>query len=410
MTNYKFIGDINESYKNNWAGTSKYYIWDEIEYAKLVIQNGKNISNHMFKDVFLLAKYYHHVEKVDDDKLIKIRLEKLIRIERFPFDVRLKFKELIDGAISGSKKQLMKICHEIRITENEIELINNLPDNTTRKIAFTMLCMWKANGNKPYRASIHQIANEISVKANGKKLGSIFHYLLTEGYVYRYNKKAERRRQILEKMIEVDSQYGQLFIPYDSLKYAEHLFRPTRKSSIAIWRYEQDYYETPYLKLPSYYENMTPAQKEEYKANRYRVIKHEHYGDVEYDEFFDRIDRAFIIENIELITHCWLKDDFAHLIGGDVFYEEHGAHDKIKVLVVDSDCSDGILINVNELSREYDKLFGSNKVIFGNCTECGCKIVKRSNKTKYCDECKGKVRNHKVKMNMRNMRSKEKEN
>ncbi|APH05860.1 hypothetical protein [Bacillus weihaiensis] len=407
MPNYKFIEKISEVYSDNWVGTSKYYIWDEVEYAKLIIKIGKTISNHMFKDVFLMAKYYYHVEKINNDKLIKEKLEELIRIKKFPINNQLIFKGLIDGAISGSKKQHMKVCRAIRITQNEIDQINSLSDNTTRKIAFTMLCMWKANGNKPYRASMHQIANEIGINANGKKLKDIYFTLLfKEKIIYRYNNRVERRKRLLEKLVEVDSQYGELFIPYDAIKYESHLLRPTRKSAIAIWRYEQDYYETPYLKTSDYYKEMTPEQKEAFKVSRHKVNEEDMLGDDELDKFYSSINLDYIKKNIDYIAWIYSRNDFARLIGGDVFYEENQAHEKIKVLFADSELTDGIVIDVNNLSGEYDKLFGRNKVLFGNCTDCGIKIVKNSNRTKYCSDCRIKVRNEKVKENMRKMRNK----
>lgn len=401
----KFLENIHDTYSENQIGTSKHYIWDEIEYAKLVINNGEPISNHIFKDVYLLAKYYRHVEKLEDES-IKKKLENFVNLDDYSWDMREAFQTKIEGAIQGSKKQYMKVYKEIKITQNEIDIINNMSDNSTRKIAFTILCMWKANSNKPFRATIHQIANEIGLNANGKKLIGIYDSLLKDQFIYRYNRTAERRKRIIEKLVEVDSQYGQLFIPYDSFKYVEHVSSPTRKSNIALWIYMQYHDEYPELNFPSHYENMTVEEKEKYKQFRYEVLEEDFYGDDELDRFLSSVNLEYIKKNIEVISRCYHRDDFARIIGGDVFYTENGANDKVKVLFADDKCSDGILIDVNELSTEYEKIFGENKIVYGKCSECDCRIIKKSNRTKYCNDCKVKIRNAKVKKNMQNMRNK----
>lgn len=407
----KFIENIKNTYENDWGAnrTSKQYIWDEVEYAKLVIEKGNPINNHLFKDVYVLAKYYRHIEGLEDE-IIKSKLEDFTGLDKIHnWDRREYFEKMIDGAVRGSNKQQMKICHDIRITEHELEIINNMVDSTARRMAFMMLCMWKANGNKPFRASMNQITSEIGLNANGRKLMFTFYgYLIKEGYIYRYNRKAENRKRILNKMIEVDSQYGELFIPYDSYKYEQHLINPTRKSSIALWRFQQWYIECeeepPTIQLPEFYKNMTPEQKESYKKSRYHVENEGHIDDNMH--FRDSINFDYIKNNIDHVARCWMRNDFAWLIGGDVFYQENEAHDKIKVLFADNNCEDGILINVNDLQSEYDKLLGGNKLVFGNCTECGCKIIKNSNKTKYCDECRVKVRRKQINRNVHKFRNK----
>ncbi|MBB6445635.1 hypothetical protein [Bacillus benzoevorans] len=407
----KFIENIKNTYEENWNGTSKQYIWDEVEYAKLVIENGKPITNHLFKDIYLLAKYYRHIEGLDDEG-IKANITGFTVLDKIHnWDLREYFEKMIDGAVRGSKKQHMKICHEIRITENELNIINNMVDSTTRRIAFVILCMWKANGNKPFRATMNQITNEIGLNANSRKLMYTFYgYLIKEGFIYRYNRRTENRKRILEKMIKVDSQYGELFIPYDSYKYEKHLAHPTRRSSIALWRYEQEYIECeeepPTIKLPSYYENMTVEQKENYKKFRYHYKEDEFHLIDDNMHFRDSINFEYIKNNIDHVAHCWMRNDFAWMIGGEVFYQENEAHDKIKVIFAENDCSDGLLINVNDLQGEYEKLLGGNKLVFGNCTECGCKIVKNSNKTKYCDDCRIEVRRKQVNRNVRKLRNK----
>ncbi|MEH6944625.1 hypothetical protein V7014_22870, partial [Bacillus sp. JJ722] len=352
-------------------------------------QNGHPVSNYIFKDVFVLAKYFHHTEKLDDES-IRIKLENFINYKEQSYDVQKVFRRMIEGAIKGSKKQYMKQCNEVSFTENEIAIINKMKDTTTRKIAFTLLCMWKANSNKPFRSSIHQVANEIELKANGEKLSMVYYDLLRQGSINRYNRTAEKRKRILQKMVEIDGQYGGLFIPYDSLKYAEHVSSPTRKSSIAIWMYTKDFGEYPSFDFPSFYVNMSDVEKEDYKKYRYK--------EDDYD---------YVSKNFDVIAHCYTKESFAQIIGGSVFYNEEKAHDKVKVLFADNDNTQGLLIDVNDLLSEYNKLFGANRVVYGNCKVCGCNIIKKSNKTKYCTGCREQVRKEKVKENMRNMRKKQ---
>lgn len=408
MYQYKFITDIDKEFSKSGTSISKYYIWDEIAYANYLLEIGSPVSNYIFKDVYVLAKYFYHIKQWDDEDIFN-NLKEFSLYNKFShlwsYDKKEYYLQKIKKAILLSKKQNMKVFNEIRITKNEIDSINNMSDITTRKIAFVMLCMWKANGNKPFRSSIHQIANEIEIKANGKKLNDIYFTLLREEFIYRYNRTAEQRKNILEKLIEIDSQYGQLFIPYDSLKYAQHVSSPTRKSSIAIWRHIQEYNETPDLKLPSYYEKMTTEEKERYKQFRHEINEDDYYGDDELDGLLESVDLEYIKQNMLSIIRVYSRDQFARIIGGEVFYHEEQAHNKVKVLFDDKDDSEGKIINVNDIKTEFDNLFGKNTLVFGKCVECNCKIVKKSNKTKYCEDCREKVRKEKVKVNMRKLRS-----
>lgn len=410
--NYKFIEEIKTEINKEYSfGTSKNYIWDEVAYSELLLKSEKSISNYIFKDVFVLAKYFHHITKMDDTS-IKNELIQFFNISGYTMDNQMRFRKMFDGAIKGAKKQYMKSCRDIRITANEIEKINKLKDSTTRKMAFILLCMWKANGNKPFRCSFNKAANEIGLNVNGKKLRDVYSELMwKEKYTYVYNRNAERRKGILSKLVELDSKYGQLFIPYDSFKYEQHLLHPTRRSAIAIWRYEQDHYGTPYLNIPSYYQEMTDEEKEEYKSMaRYNVNDEDCYGDDRMDSFIkDSSSLDYIMNNIDLIAHSYSMSDFARIIGGDVFYSETGAHDKIKVLFAEVDCTGEIEVDVNNLSKEYDKLLGDNRVVLGRCAECDCSIEKKSNKAKYCEKCKVVIRKEKVKVNMQKMRSRNKE-
>lgn len=275
-----------------------------------------------------------------------------------------------------------------------------MPNDRTRKIAFTLLCMFKANNYKPFRCRRNVVAREVELNINSEDLLKIYSYLINNKFIEMYNKGKEKRKQLLSKMIEIDEKYGELFIPYDSLIYERHSCRPRKQTGIQLWIYKQNYDEDveDNLHFTSYYENLTVEEKEEYKKRRYK--RRNRYG--------MKFTIEYIKKEIDFLCKFLDEDEFAELIEGEVFYRDIKGYDKNsrnknKILFADKNDAEGKVVDVNNIVNEYNKIF-KDKRINGKCGSCGCEIIKKSNRQKYCDECKKKIKNEQVKINMKKMR------
>ncbi|MBI6875603.1 hypothetical protein [Clostridium aciditolerans] len=396
----EFIKKIKKELKNNET-TRKHYIWDELEYSKLLLARGKGINEYSLVDAFILAKYFLHNKGLNNDNTYNKLCEFFKFRDKFSsyyFEMFLELK--IKSLVKSAKLQYLKRIHEVKITKNEINIINSMPNDRIRKIAFTLLCMFKANNYKPFRCRRNVVAREVELNINSDDLLKIYSYLIQNNFLEMYNKGKEKRKQLLKNMIEIDEKYGEMFIPYDSYIYERHIHRPRKKTGIQLWIYKQNVDENieETLQFTSYYKNLTVEEKEEYKKRRYR--RKNRYGIT--------FTLEYIKKEIDFLCKFLDEDEFAELIEGEVFYRDFRGYDKNsrnknKILFADSNDTEGKVIDVDNIVNEYNKIF-KDKKINGKCGSCGCEIIKNSNRQKYCDECKKKIKNEQVKANMKRMR------
>lgn len=116
----KFIKKIKKELKNNET-TRKHYIWDELEYSKLLLARGKGINEYSLVDAFILAKYFLHEEGLNNDKTYNelcsfFRLKDRFSSYYFEMFLEAKLKSLVKSA----RLQHLKRIHEIKITETKL--------------------------------------------------------------------------------------------------------------------------------------------------------------------------------------------------------------------------------------------------------------------------------------------------
>ena len=396
-----------------------------------LIKHGECISNYKFKDLFILAKYYYWQEK-KDDSFICDKFKKLLNInDNIPYDTLEFYEKKISNCIKWCKMQKLRVFNPFVITLDEIETIKNMSNNTILcKLAFTYLCMYKANNYKPIRVTRHMVANTINLNVNSDLLKKSNLYLVRNNYLYLYDKKIEHRRFLLQQMIDLDSQDDKLFIDYDVFMYERYKNSNTVKAKIALWKYNKDNEEYCAQEEEQGFSwycgegiNEGKISNEEFEESYYSYdilpiewykhlnkdqiarIKQDRYKDYSIEEI-----RKNINENLSTMLLFMPEDEFKLLIGGYYFYKDIHSEVlnriKYKVMFAHHE-TNGITVDVNNLDTEFNKLFVDN-IIIGECIRCGENIIKKSNRQKYCIECKKIIKKEQVKNNMRKMRGNKK--
>ena len=141
-------------------------IFDEKQYAEELIKNGYKNKKYITYDNIILVKYWKH-QGLDTNQ-IKDKLQKFM----------VDFENLFSGAniISHKIKKAMDVGMKydlltdisVRITQGELDCINQLPSIETRKMMFVLLVVWKGRGS-PKR---FKISNTDLMKLSGVRTTS----------------------------------------------------------------------------------------------------------------------------------------------------------------------------------------------------------------------------------------------
>lgn len=115
-------------------------IFDEVTYAKLIIQNGCSQRN-VLVDFKILAKYFIHCKHKTDQETREEMLNILKDSQTF---IPINYLVLkIDKAISFAKTENLKVMNPIIIYKEEIDVVNNITDESLRDLAIVYLFLSK---------------------------------------------------------------------------------------------------------------------------------------------------------------------------------------------------------------------------------------------------------------------------
>ncbi len=115
-------------------------IFDEVTYAELIIQNGCSQRNVLI-DFKILAKYFIHYKHKTDQETREEMLNILKDSQTF---IPINYLVLkIDKAISFAKTENLKVMNPIIIYKEEIDVVNNITDESLRDLAIVYLFLSK---------------------------------------------------------------------------------------------------------------------------------------------------------------------------------------------------------------------------------------------------------------------------
>lgn len=100
-----------------------------------------NIGKKPSATLFLLARYYKQIvglKKPDINKKLHNLMEQL-----YPGYIKANWEEVIDKAVQTSKKRPLINIDGIPVTQDELDIVDALPNIKLRRLAFTMICVAK---------------------------------------------------------------------------------------------------------------------------------------------------------------------------------------------------------------------------------------------------------------------------
>ncbi len=140
-------------------------IFDELEHAEYVIENGYRSPGYVNFDNIVMVKYWLY-KGVGESQIRKMLYEKMIDYDQVFNRNLLEYK--INKAIKIGKRFELRTNIVVEITDKEIEQIDSLKDMRLQKMLFILLVVWKAR-DMPKR---FMISNTDLMKLSGVKVQS----------------------------------------------------------------------------------------------------------------------------------------------------------------------------------------------------------------------------------------------
>lgn len=167
------------------------YILNEKDYIRNVIASGKktdNISNGYL--ITLIAKYYFDDKAVDE--LVKIVKEKMLEFDipgyqeyRYNNKIRKTCAELYEL----DSENLFKELEYIPIYENELKIVESLPNDRQKKFMFTLFVIARymnCDGwiNKKDSKGLSEVFKLANITLSSDKKNELLHDLYSNGYIH----------------------------------------------------------------------------------------------------------------------------------------------------------------------------------------------------------------------------------
>lgn len=113
-------------------------VLDERKKAEDVLSSADSPANPI-QNVFLLAKYYYSLGQTRAEVLAHIEEY----LQRFPYVVLPKWQTTVEWMVTKAKKHKLVEVQGIPVTKTELEVVSQLPKDSLKKLAFTLLCVAK---------------------------------------------------------------------------------------------------------------------------------------------------------------------------------------------------------------------------------------------------------------------------
>lgn len=154
-------------------------IFDELEHAEYIIENGYRNKKYVNYDNKILVRYWLY-KGVSEPQIRKMLRKKMVEYGEV-FNRNLLEKK-IDRAIKAGVRVELKTGTVVEITDKEIEQINGLEDIRLRKMLFILLVVWKADGEqRRFNISNRDLMNLSGVRVRGDVFLDYIHQIKLSG-------------------------------------------------------------------------------------------------------------------------------------------------------------------------------------------------------------------------------------
>jgi len=173
---------------------------NERKHALEMLERGLIQPNKMFLDLIILTRYLSL--EIEDDRELKNRLESFCEKYVEYYD-KHKHSGMLSKCIRIAKKYTLKEIDSINIYKSELKKIDGIKDINQAKICFTMLVLYRINGNFAFEISINELFELANVKLRHESRLDLMYVLTSGGYI-NSNTKNKRWVEFAEKDISAD--------------------------------------------------------------------------------------------------------------------------------------------------------------------------------------------------------------
>jgi hypothetical protein len=138
-------------------------IFNELDYAKKLINKGFIQKSKRYREILILSKFYFSLGLTEEEVIVKMTEFCFKYIKDFDkdFDTNID-KELLNSAITKAQKSKLKNVKPIKVSENEINIIDSMKTLEESKLLFSLLVLYKWNNCFPLKiklSDLFEIAN-----------------------------------------------------------------------------------------------------------------------------------------------------------------------------------------------------------------------------------------------------------
>lgn len=156
-------------------------IFDEKKHAEQMIKKGFLTNHKNVYELFILAKYYFYIN--NNKKDVKDLLIEFCKKHKEYFNLDEWYK-IINRTVSLAEQSKLITGKTVKITKNELNVIQQLEDLREQKLAFTMLVLYKFHDYKKFKVTLKdlfELSDLNSVNTNYKT--KLLHSLNKKGLI-----------------------------------------------------------------------------------------------------------------------------------------------------------------------------------------------------------------------------------
>lgn len=155
-------------------------IFDEKQHAEKMLKKGFLTKHKNVFELYILAKYYYSIELTPEQVKENIVSYCEKYIEHFNID---EWYKIINKVIKSTSNTKLKTNIKVEIKKSEMDTIDNIKKENERKVAFSLLVLYKYYGHKKFEVSIEDLYRLSKLNLSSQSKLKILQSLTSSGLI-----------------------------------------------------------------------------------------------------------------------------------------------------------------------------------------------------------------------------------